>query len=102
VGVLPSLSQDYYDGLVKQGKVTESMVHGYLTYLNEYPYDYQNHQLVSKCITVVQGEKACHVMILCERPVLNAFGPTFEYVINSLRFLSTGPSGKADNLIMKE
>lgn len=55
VGVLSAFPQSFYDGLVKRGTVTESVLHGYSTYMNEYPYDYQNHQLISRCITVIEG-----------------------------------------------
>lgn len=89
VAVLSALPQNYYDGLVAQGTVTKTLVHGYPTYKNDYTYPYQNHQLITKCITVVQGSEACHIMILCDVNVLAIFEPTFEYVLNSLAFTST-------------
>ena len=70
MAVLSALPLSYYDGLVTQGIVTETTVHGYPTYMNDYTYPYQNHQLTTKCITVVQGNKACHIMILCDTTVL--------------------------------
>lgn len=88
VAALPALQQSYYGGLVKLKTVTETMVHGYPTYMNEYSYPYENHQLTTKCITMVQGGRACHIMILCDVSMLSAFEPTFEYVLNSVKFLA--------------
>jgi len=85
---LPALSQSYYDGLVKLKTVTETTVHGYPTYMNEYTYSYENHQLTTECITLVHVGRACHIMILCDVSMLNTFEPTFEYVLNSVKFLS--------------
>jgi len=87
VAVLSALPQSYYDGLVAQRAVTKTTVHGYSTYMNEYAYPYEGHQLTTKCITVVQGDEACHIMILCDTSVLGAFEPTFQYVLNSLKFI---------------
>ena len=88
VVTLPALQQSYYDGLVKLKTVTETTVNGYRTYSNEYTYPYKNHQLITKCITLVQWGRACHIMILCDVSMLSAFEPTFEYVLNSVKFLS--------------
>jgi hypothetical protein len=88
VAVLPALQHSYYEGLVTQGTVTEIALHGFPVYINEYKYPYDNHQMITKCITAVEGNNACHIMILCDVSLLGVFEPTFEYVLNSLSFLS--------------
>jgi hypothetical protein len=86
VAVLSALPQSYYDELVAQGTVTETMVHGYPTYMNQNAYPYQDHQMINKCMTVVDGSQVCHIMILCDASLLQTFEPTFDYVLNSLNF----------------
>jgi hypothetical protein len=92
VGVLPALPQTYYDGLVAQGTVTEAAVNGYLGYTSEYAYAYEGHQLTTRCITLIQGSTACHVMTLCEASLQDVFAPIIEYVVNSIKFLATEQS----------
>jgi len=89
VAVLDALPLDYYDTLAAGGTVKKSMVNGSPVYMNEYTYPYQNHLLTTECITVVNGSRACHIMILCENCVMTAFQPTFTYVLDSLNFPAT-------------
>jgi len=93
VAVLSAFSQDYYEALVKQATVAETSVHGYTAYVNNYAYAYQGHSLITRCITIVQGEKACHIMILCDSSMLAVFEPIFDYVLDSFQFVPSAPVG---------
>ena len=77
----------YYDGLVAQGAVTSATVAGQTAYENELTYPWGDHQLTSKCITIVKGNKACHIMFLCDTSTLGDFLPVADYVANSVRFI---------------
>lgn len=86
VAVLDAQPQTYYEGLVSQGTVIRTLVAGYTAYRNDYTYPYGDYQLISECITVVNDNKACHIMILCDASVLSSFQPVFDYVMNSLKW----------------
>ena len=87
VGVLEAMPQSYYDGLVAQGAVTSATVAGQTAYENELTYPWGDHQLASKCITIVKGNKACHIMFLYDTSTLGDFLPVADYVANSVRFI---------------
>lgn len=87
IGVLPAADQGYYDSLVAQGTVHSIIVAGYPAYRSDYVYSWNGHQLTNWCITAVNGDKACHFMILCDTSMIVTYAPIFEYVLNSLKFL---------------
>jgi hypothetical protein len=87
VGVLPAVSQSYYDSLVTQGAVFRTTIAGYPAYRNDYTYTWSGHQVTNICVSVVQGDKACHFMFLCDTSQMAAYQPIFDYVLNSLKFL---------------
>ena len=97
VVVVEALPLDYYETLAAEGTVKKSTVNGNPLYRNDYTYAYQNHLLTTECITVVNGNRACHIMILCETDAITVFQPTFTYVLNSLNFL-TGCDTKTNTL----
>ncbi len=86
VAVLAALPNSYYEGLVSAGTVTRVEVNGYPTYENQYQYDYSGSKLISLCYTVHQGPKVCHIMVLCDVQLLDAYTPVFQYVLNSVKF----------------
>ena len=87
VGVLDAQPQSYYDGLVAQGTVTRTTIAGQTAYENDLTYPWDDHQLTSKCITIVKGSKACHIMFLCDTSRLADYLPVAEYVANSVIFI---------------
>jgi hypothetical protein len=87
VAVLPAQPQDYYASLVSQGTVNQTMLNGKQEYQNDYVYPYNGHQMVSRCVTIVNGSTACHVMILCDTELLTFYAPVFQHIINSVEFL---------------
>jgi hypothetical protein len=87
VGVLDALPQSYYDALLAQGTVTRTTIAGQTAYQNELTYTWGDNQLTSKCITIVQGNKACHIMFLCDTSALDDYGPVADYVAHSVRFI---------------
>ncbi len=88
VGVLDALPQSYYDGLVAQGKVTRTTIAGQTAYENDLTYPWGGHELTSRCITIVKGSKACHIMFLCDTSALADYLPVAEYVANSVIFVN--------------
>ena len=87
VAVLDALPASYYEGLAARGTVTRTTIAGCPAYRNDYTYPFGNYELTTRCITVVDGGKACHIMVLCDVAVMGAFAPTFQYVLDSLKFL---------------
>lgn len=87
IGILPALSQSYYDGLVAQGTVNRITTGVYPAYRNDYTYNLNGLQMTSICVTAVSGDKACHFMFLCDTAAIEDYQPVFDYVLNSLKFL---------------
>jgi hypothetical protein len=87
IGILPAASLSYYDGLVTQGAVYRTTIAGCPAYRNDYTYFWSGHQITNICVSVIQANKACHFMFLCDTSEMAAYQPIFEYVLNSLKFL---------------
>ncbi len=87
VAALDPQPQDDYDSLVAAGTVQRSEVNGLARYQNDYVYELAGAQLVSRCCTVVSGASACHIMFVCDVAVLDKFGPVFDYIVASVRFV---------------
>ncbi len=87
VGVLDALPQSYYDGLVAGGTVTRTTIAGQTAYENDLTYPWGGRELTSRCITIVKGSKACHIMFLCDTSALADYLPVAEYVANSVTFI---------------
>ncbi len=90
VAVLDSLPTNYYEGLVAQGTVIRTVIAGYLSYRNDYTYQLEGTDLISQCITLLDGNKACHVMFLCDMSALETYKSVFDYILNSIKFTGTG------------
>ncbi len=86
VGVTVAMPMSYYDHLVINGNVIRTLVAGYPTYKNNYTYPYGNSQLTTECVTIVNGNKACHFMFLCDTSLLNVYEPVFNHILDNVRF----------------
>ena len=86
VAVLDALPLSYYEGLVSQGSVTRTTVAGQLAYVNESTYPDGNRHLTSICVSIIEGDKACHIMFLCNASARDALTPVLDEVSNSVIF----------------
>jgi len=87
VAVLDALPESYYEGLVSSGAIRRTAIAGCLAYQNDYVYPLGSQELISRCITIVQGEKACHVMFLCDTTRLSDIQPVLDAVLASVKFI---------------
>ncbi len=87
VAAQPAQDSTYYQSLVSRGDVQQSKVNGLARYQNDYFFTSAGEELVSRCCTLVNGTKACHIMFLCDVSVLDIFAPVFEYIVQSVCFV---------------
>ncbi len=85
--VLPALPLSYYEGLADQGTVNRTVVSGYLAYRSTYVYSYNGIELETECVSLLEGDKACHIMSVCATQDMASFEPVFDRVLNSVKFL---------------